>query len=69
MTHTINNSAYDWSWVLSNVNCITRRMISLIKISTAKISQWILGKGKAFTDQIVAPPRVLRFTLNNGSLT
>jgi len=44
-------------------------MISLIKISTAKISQWILGKGKAFTDQIVAPPRVLRFTLNNGSLT
>tara|TARA_Y100000385_G_C13051206_1_gene619848 strand:+ start:1174 stop:1314 length:141 start_codon:yes stop_codon:yes gene_type:complete len=31
-------------------------MISLVKKATTKFQQWILGKGKAFTDQIVAPP-------------
>jgi len=51
-----HNSNYDWSWVLCNANCIYRRLISLASTSTAKILQWILGKGKAFTDQIVAPP-------------
>ena len=53
---SIQTSSYDWSWVLCNSNCISRRMISLVKKATTKFQQWILGKGKAFTDQIVAPP-------------
>ena len=52
----VKSSSYDWSWVLCNVNCISRRMISLVEKATKKFQQWILGKGKAFTDQIVAPP-------------
>ena len=66
MVHTYNSCTYDWQWVLSNVNCITRRMMSLISGARIFHSDWFEGY-TLFSP--TPPPRIRRFTLNNGSLT
>jgi len=38
-----NSSSYDWSWVHCNVNCISRRMISLVSGALVFHSDWFEG--------------------------